>query len=250
MNITFRDIVWVALIAIILIALSKCHRDKTNELNKDVTALVIERRMSDSVHNIAQQALENKLAVVTGKLQNAEADQHSAEAKLSKSITAAGRLAAELKRLKGWPTDTNAILVGQEYVAYCDSLAYTADSIAIDYITFKRKNNYLLASKDTALRLQKQLYDKERIALEVCRRDFKALEHFYTEADKRSKPKNQIYVGAELLGSERLLIQNVGIALSLKTKTNKLWQLSGGLQNGGGWYGRINGNILIRLRKN
>ncbi len=249
MNITFRDIVWVAIITIVIVALSKCHRNKTDTLNDDVQALQTERRMSDSVNAIETAQLTSKLKVATDRVQLAQVDQQTAEIKLSKSMATAGRLSAELKRLKGWPTDTNAILVGQEYVTYCDSLAFTADSLVVDFVTFKRKNNYLLAGKDTALRLQQALYNKEHTALELCRRDFNALQHYYKLADSRNKPRNQLFIGAELLGSERLLVQNVGVALSLKTKTNKLWQLSGGLQNGGGWYGRINGNILIRLRK-
>lgn len=249
MNITFRDIVWVAIIVIMLIVLSKCHRDESNELSKDVTALVSERKMSDAAHNIERQQLENKLSVVTGQLQNAQADKQNAEDKLTKTMATSSRLAAELKRLKGWPTDTNAIMVGQEYVNYCDSLAFTADSLAVDFVTFKRKNTYLLAAKDTAISLNKQLYNKEHAALEICKRDFNSLQRYYTLIDKRSKPTNQVFIGAELIGSKQLLVQNVGAVLSLKTKANKLWQMSAGLQNGGGWYGRINGNILIRLRK-
>lgn len=250
MNITFRDIVWVAIIALIVIILSKCHRDKANSLNKDVAALLNERRMTDSAHSDEVQDLENRLYVITGQLQNAQADQRTAEQRLNKSVTTAGRLSAELKRLRDWPTDTNAIMVGGEYVTYCDSLAFTADSLIVDYTIFKRKNTILLAGKDTAISIQKQLYDKERAAREQCKRDFEALTHYYKLADNRAKPVSQVFMGAELLGNRQLLIQNVGIAVSLKTKTNKLWQVSGGLQNGGGWYGRINGNILIRLRKN
>jgi hypothetical protein len=249
MNFTFRDIVWVGIITIIIVLLSKCHRDKTNELSKDVTALVNDRKKTDAIHNYETLQLQNKLKSVTDLAHLAQTEQHTAEDKLSRSIATASRLAAELRRIKGWPTDTTAILVAQEYVDYCDSLARTTDSITVDYITFKRKNTFLLAGKDTVLRLQKQLYDNERKASEQCRRDFNALQQYYTLAEQRSKPTNQVYIGAELIGSRQLLVQNVGAVLSLKTKSNKLWQLSGGVQNGGGWYGRINGNILIRLRK-
>lgn len=249
MNITFRDIVWVGIIAIMLIILSKCHRNEKDELGKDITAIVNERKKSDAAHNIETQQLENKLSAVAAQLQNAQQDKQSAEDKLTKTMATSSRLAAELRRLKGWPTDTNAVLVGQEYISYCDSLAFTADSLAVDFVTFKRKNTYLLAAKDTAINLNKQLYNKEHGALEICKRDFSSLQRYYTLMDKRSKPTNQMFIGAELIGSKQLLVQNVGAVLSLKTKTNKLWQISTGLQNGGGWYGRINGNILIRLRK-
>lgn len=218
MNITFRDIVWVAIIALILIISSKCHRDKTRDLHGDAQALLTERRMSDSAHRITTQQLENRLNIAIGQAQVAREDQQTAETKLAKSITTATRLAAELRRIKEWPVDSTAITVSGEYVTYCDSLAYTADSIAADFATYKRKNSSLLASKDTALNLQLQLLNKERTAHEQCNKDFKALQHFYTEAEKRSKPTNQVYIGAELIGSQQLLVQNVGAVLSLKTK--------------------------------
>lgn len=249
MNITFRDIIWVGIIALILVVLSKCHRDKTNELNKDVSALLTEARMKDSIHKIESQLLAKKQAIINGQMQIAIASKLTAENKLEASMATAGRLSAELKRLKNWPVDTTALTVPQEYVDYCDSLAWTADSLNAEYVVFKLKNNYLLMTKDTAISLQRQLYDKERTARAECKRDFEALQGYYTQLDKRTKPANQVFIGAELLGSESVLFQNVGLALSLRTKTNKLLQVSGGLQNGGGWYGRINANILIRLRK-
>lgn len=249
MNITFRDIVWVGIIALILVVLSKCHRDKSNLLKEQVNELVDKRRRDDSSHASQVAIMENKQALAEGRIQIATTQQQKAERDLEQSLATAKRLSAQLREIKGWPTDTTAITVPQEFFDYCDSLAWAADSIHADYRVFKRKNSYLLLAKDTALSLQKDLYHAERNARLKCREDFESLQHFYKLADRRAKPANQVYIGAELLGSERLLIQNIGVAISLKTKSNKLWQVSGGLQNGGGWYGRINGNVLIRLRK-
>jgi hypothetical protein len=249
MNITFRDIVWVGIIAIILIALSKCHRDKANELNSDVQALINERRIKDSINAVESQKAAKNLNMAIGKAQVAKEEQLTAEAKLEKSVATAKRLAAELHVLKGWPIDSTAITVSGEYVTYCDSLAFTADSLAVDFVRYKRTNTLLLKAKDTAYGQLSKMYNKQLTEALECSKDFKALQHFYTEADKRGKPTNQVFLGAELIGSQQLFVQNIGAVLSLKTRTNKLWQVSGGLQNGGGWYGRINGNILIRLRK-
>lgn len=250
MSFTFKDIVWVAIIAIILIVLSKCHRDKVSSLDNDVQALLDERRMSDSLHTISTKQIVQRLDVANSNAQVAQADQLTAERKLDSSVATARRLAAELHRLRNWPIDSTAITVSGEYVTYCDSLGRTADSIAIDYIKYKRRTTALLTAKDTAYNIQGQLLNSERAARLQCKKDFEALQHFYTLADKHTRPVSQLFIGAELIGSQQLLVQNVGAVLSLKTKTNKLWQVSGGLQNGGGWYGRISGNILIRLRKN
>src|ERR1044072_4462788 len=215
MKITFRDIVWIGIITLVVIVLSKCHRNKTNQLDNDVNALVYERHVKDSIHAQRSQGLENKLNAVTGQLQNAKADQQSAEQRLNKSIATAGRLAAEIKRLKGWPTDSTAITVSGEYVSYCDSLARTADGLTVDYTMYKRKNNVLLAGKDTALKIQKQLYDNERAAREQCKRDFEALTHYYKLADNKARPVSQVFIGAEVLGNPHLLLQNICIAVSL-----------------------------------
>ena len=250
MKMTFRDIVWCAILALVLIMLSKCHRDKTNKLSESVTELMSQAKATDSIHAVKVMRDENRLNILLGQLQNATADQQAADKQVTQSMTTIARLSAAVKAAKFFTGDTSFVTVGPEYVMYCDSLAITSEATGVEFSAYKKRTGFLLLAKDTALRLQEGLLKSERAYSASCKKDFNALQHFYTESEKRNKPRNQLFVGAELLGNQTTMIQNVGAVLSLKTKTNKLWQISGGLQNNGGFYGRINGNILIRLRKN
>lgn len=250
MKFTFRDIVWIGIIALIIVVLSKCHKNKADNLNKSVDELLNGRKKADSIYAIQVRDLENSLLNLTEKMQTVTTLKQTAEAALDKSMSVVKRLSTQVNLTKDWPIDPTALTVPHEYVDYCDSLAWTADSLTVNYALYKLTNTSLLKTKDSVIYLQTDLLSKERSALERCKSEFNALHHYYKLADSRAKPVNQMFIGAELIGSEKLLIQNVGVALTLKTKTNKLWQLSGGLQNNGGIYGRINGNILIRLRKN
>lgn len=251
MKFTFRDIVWCAVFALVLIILSKCHRDKTNSLNASVTELIEQSKATDSAHSIESMQKENKLNILLGQLQNATAKQQVADKQLTQSFATITRLAGAVKVSKFLTDiDTNLVAVGPDYVMYCDSLAMTSEATGVEFIEFKKRTASLLQTKDTAMQLQANMLNSERAYSAACKKDFSALQHYYAESEKNNKPHNQLYVGAELLGNQATVIQNVGAVLSLKTKGDKLWQISGGLQNGGGYYGRINGNILIRLRKN
>ena len=180
---------------------------------------------------------------------NAAAVQLRSDLQLGQSIAINNRLSAAVKAAKLFPIDSTFIAVSPEYVNYCDSLAVFSDSITLNFENNKRNNAHLLLTKDTIIKLQQNQVANERASYEQCKRDFNSLRNFYAQAESQHKPRNQIYLGAELIGNQYTLIQNVGAVLSLKTKTNKLWQVSGGLQSNGGYYGRINGNFLIRFHK-
>lgn len=251
MKFTFRDIVWCAVFALALIILSKCHRDKTNGLNANVKKLIEQSKATDSILAIEVMHEENKLNILLGQLQNANAKQQVADKQLTQSFATITRLAGAVKVSKFLTdVDTNLVSVGPDYVMYCDSLAMSSEATGVEFFEYKKRTGYLLLAKDTAMQIQENLLTSERAYSAACKKDFSALMHYYTESAKHNMPHNQFYVGAELLGTQATVIQNVGAVLSLKTKGDKLWQISGGLQNGGGYYGRINGNILIRLRKN
>lgn len=251
MKFTFRDIAWCAIVALIVVFLSKCHRDKADDITASVTKLKQQSQATDSAHRVEVIREENKLNVLLGQLQNANEKQQVADKQLTQSFATITRLAGAVKASKFLTDlDTNFVTVGPDYVMYCDSLAMTSEATGIEFSAYKARTNYLLSAKDTAFRLQGDMLTSERAFSAACKKDFSALQHFYAQAEKQNKPRNQLYVGAELLGNQVTVIQNVGAVLSLKTKGDKLWQISGGLQSAGGYYGRINGNILIRLHKN
>lgn len=247
---TFKDIVWIAIIVLIVLFLSKCHRDKTDAIADQVKAVSTKHEQDSIAHAAVVSVLNNQIVEAEGNARKAEVAQGVIQNTLDQSIATSQRLAKAVNIAKGFPVNASFIPVSTEYVDYCDSLAIVSDRVAGDYSAYKLKTGYLILSKDTLIRLKDQALAQEKTYLTECRKDYNALMHFYTQSEKQNKPRNQVYVGAELLGNRQSLISAVGAALSLKTKGNKLWQISGGIQSGGGYYGRINGNILIRLRKN
>jgi hypothetical protein len=250
MKITFRDIVWFAVVALIMVYLSKCHRDETQALDNKIVSLTEQSRSRDSIHAVDSMQDESKLNGLKDRLQNATEKQQVVDKQLTQSFVTIDRLAAAVKMAKLFTGDTTFVTVGPDYVIYCDSLAMYAEGASGEFNAYKTRTNYLLLAKDTAIRLQDSMLQKERAYSAAGKRDFNALQHFYTEAQRLNKPHNQVYIGAELMGTQQTLISNVGLALSLKTKTNKLWQVSSGIQTNGLLYARVNGNILIRLHKN
>lgn len=250
MKITFRDMVWAGIVTLIVVALSKCHRDEKYESDKEIQRITNEANAKDSAHTVEQQVADNKLNIAIGQIQNATEKQQATDRQLSQSMTTIARLSAAVKSAKLLPEDTTFTMVSPEYINYCDSLAITGEKLNIDFGEYKQKTGGLLLSKDSAFNLQGNMLKQERTAYAQCRKDYSALQLLYAAKQQSAqKAHNQVYLGAELIGNQYTVIQNVGAVVSLKTKSNKLWQVSGGLLSGGGYYGRINGNILISFKK-
>ena len=249
MKVTFRDIVWFAIIALVVLVLSKCHRDKIDELNKGADVIIQKAKQSDSLHE--KQLLIDRINIdLTAAIaKDAEANLKANEHQLNIAQATVLRLAAAVKESKNFPVDTSFVTVSPEYVEYCDSLAINSEHLSLDFDEYKNSAGHLIIAKDSVINTLKETVNHERSFSTECRREFAAMERFYKGADERAKPRNQIFLGAELIGTPQYLINNVGAVISLKTKQDKLMQVSGGLQSNGGYYGRISASFLIKLRK-
>lgn len=248
MKLTFRDIVWVVIITLIVIGLSKCHRNDKDKLNDKLLSLQAKHR-NDSIDNTRQIAeQEHKVEAFVKQADSITSINKLLETRLDGTANTVIRLSAALRKAKQPGIDTNFITVDQDYVDYCDSLAIKSSSLAYDYFTYKKNNTYILAAKDEVIKGKDDIITTERKAKQNCLNDYNALMHYYKDYQQSVKPANQVYVGVELIGNPSYLINNAGIALTLKTKSNKLWQVSGGIQTNGQYYARINGNILIKLK--
>jgi hypothetical protein len=247
MKFTFRDMVWVAIIVLIVIYLSKCHRDNSGKLDDSIKELQDKTR-SDSVQHAAQVRLyEARIAEAQTRSRKYSEENKAIEQQLDKKSATVLRLSAALKDLK--IVDTNVIGVGQEYLDYCDSLAIESSNLVVNFANYKRNNGYIITAKNLEITAKDSLLDIKDKAYQSCKADYNALMHFYKQSQKQLKPRNQVYVGAEIMANPHYLVSNVGVALTLKTKDNKLWQLSGGIQTNGQYYIRVNGNILIKLKR-
>lgn len=243
MKFTFRDLAWAGIVTLIVVYLSKCHRDETYD---QATELIQLGKAKDSAHKVERQEADNKLTILLGQMQNAAEKQQATDRQLTQSITTIARLSAGVKAAKLFPEDTTFTMVSPEYINYCDSLAVTSERVYDEFDNYKKKTSNLILAKDTAISFHEYMLKRERAAYAICTAGYNEL---VQQAKRTQQPRNQIYLGAELIGNQYTIIQNVGAVVSLKTKSNKLWQISGGLQSNGGYYGRINGNILISFKK-
>jgi hypothetical protein len=249
MKLTFRDIIWVAIITLVIIVLSKCHRDDQGRLSESVKTLH-DKHTKDSITAsklIIQQELEN--AELVKRADSAQKINDSLGFRLDANAATVIKLSKALQKAKQPGIDTNFITVDKDYVTYCDSMAYTASNLAVDFTKYKNNNAYVLATKDETIKGKDQIIATERIAKQGCMNDYNTLMKHYQEYQRANKPTNQIFIGAELIGTPTYLVNNAGLALTLKTKSNKLWQISAGLQTNGQYYARFNGNILIKLKR-
>lgn len=245
---TFRDIVWIGIIALMAVLLSKCHRDYNAKQDANYKALQ-EKHHNDSLNYLRQISKQEQTVAITVKQADSLIKINKViEARLDDKAADVLRLSSALRKAKIPGIDTNLITVDHDYVDYCDSLAFKASGLAVDYSGYKRNTANLIAAKDATISIKDDIIATERKAKLNCLNDYNALQHFYQDCQKELKPRTQLYAGVELIGNPSYVINNVGLALTLKTKSNKLWQVSGGIQTNGQYYARINGNILIKLK--
>lgn len=249
MKVTFKDICWFAVVALICLYLSKCHRSETDAFKQKADS-IIEKLEQDSLSHLTEvYLLDQKLKDEQGRTLQALRESDIALAKLNISQSTVVRLTNALKAAKLFPVDTNFVTVAPEYVNYCDSLATESEGLAVELSRYKNYNSLVIAGKDRELLIKDSLIAKERMFGLECRKQFADLQTVYSRALDASKGKAQVYIGAEIIGTQTTFFQNVGGVLSLKTKGNKLWQISSGIQNNGQVYGRINGNILLSFKR-
>lgn len=247
MKFEFKDIVWISFITLIVIFLSRCHRNNSAALDAAKDKLQ-SKVIQDSINYItAIQQLNKNVVIADSVTKVLQLKNNIIEQQLDQRTATIFNLTAALKKAKIPLVDTNTIAVDPDYINYCDSLADVSQFMAADYTLYKNNTGLLLAAKDTAIRARDGIIVIERKAKQDCKDNFNSLMHLYQM--QTGKPHNQIYIGPELIATPSYLVSNAGIALSLKTKSNKLWQVSGGIQNNGQYYFRINGNILISLNK-
>lgn len=248
MKITYRDICWFAVVALIMFFLSRCHRDEKSTLRDEMSS-VKQQLERDSLFYVAESlAWEGRLLEQEGKTNEAIKASDVANAKLLYSERTINRLSAAIKSAKLLPFDSSFVTVSPDYVTYCDSLAEESEDLVIDLNNLKKLNTHIIEGKTGELAIKDSIIKVEKNLSKQYRSRYADLEVLCSKAMGINKLKNQVYIGAEVLGTQNTILQNVGAVISLKTKRNKLWQISSGIQSNGLVYGRINGNILISFK--
>lgn len=248
MKITFKDIVWIVLLILVVVALSKCHRDKVSTLNDQYDAIVSKYKDDSIAHaRNATRYLDTilKQQQVTQVLsRKADSSTRLLEAAEVKVL----RLSLALQAYKVSINDTGIVTVPTGFVNYCDSLSVESEYLVGEVRRYKDVNAALVMSKDREIAIRDTILMQQRTFNEELRSQFTDLRAVYEKSQQLAKPRAQVYVGAELIGTQTTFLQQVGGVLSLKTKGNKLWQISSGLQNNGQLYGRVSGSILLTFK--
>lgn len=249
MKITFKDIVWIAIVVLIILGLSKCHRDSSRSQREKAEAVIADFKKADSGYKEQIGKLDSLLIAVGNYSREVKQEAQEANEKIKLSEKTIRHLSASLKAAKLLPIDTTFVTVSPDFVTYCDSLADQTDQLTIDLNRYRSTNTALLVSKESELAIKDSMISVERLFNQKYRQQFADLQTIYSKVLNDTKVRNQVFLGAEIIGTQTTVFQNVGAVLSLKTKTNKLWQVSSGLQYNGGLYARINGNILISFKR-
>lgn len=248
MKITFKDIIWVAVMTLVVIYLSKCHRHKTDIDTSHINEIT-KKHQQDSVNYATDLlVLQSKLTAQEKITNEVIIQANISSAKLDASEATVNRLANAIRIAKLLPVDTSSVTVAPEYVDYCDSLAVESEYLTKEVVRYKNINTAIVAGKDGEIDIRDSIIAREHGFAIDCRARFADLQTAYKIAMEKMRPTNQVFIGAEILGTQNTFFQNIGAALTLKTKRNKLWQISSGIQSNGQVYARINGNILLSFK--
>lgn len=249
MKITFKDICWFAVVALIIFYLSKCHNTGKVGLAGRLVALN-DKILQDSIqHRTQVSALVARMELERQWSDSASYKAEVARARLDVSHMTISRLTAALKKAKLAPIDSAFVTVAPDYIIYCDSLADVTENSQYKYTALKAAQGLVVAGKDRQLQIQDSLIVAERTFARQCRAQYADLQLIYGKIFEDGKPRNQVFIGAEVMGTQQSLLNGVGAVLSLKTKRNNLLQVSSGVQSKGQVYGRINANILLTFKR-
>lgn len=157
-------------------------------------------------------------------------------------------LVTYIASIKPQPADTMGYVMVP--AAYPDSCSACANSLKTAFKGIDSLKD--LADKTNELVTYELLIREKAAVIQERYSDslqslFNAQSQVVTALAKAGKPKSQIYAGVEILGGPVTVFQNIGGVLSLKTKQDRLFQISGGLTNLGTWYARINANFKIHF---
>jgi hypothetical protein len=248
MKMTFRDMVWVTILVLVVIWLSKCHQDKIDVADNRLKSIT-DKAAKDSIqHRKDTIVLNYKLGAFQQEIKVRDSEHVILEAELDKATTLVGHLAQSVQGVRNLTPDTSFVTVSPEYVSFCDSLAGSSEILATDYYNYKLSTGKLLSAKDSALSIKDSLLLNEKTFSAECRKEFNEIQGLYRNVLQENKPRTQFYLGAELIAAVQTPFGDVGAVASIKTKSNKLWQLSSGVQSNGGVYVRVSGNILISFK--
>lgn len=248
---TFREYLILAVVLVLAILfIRSCHGSdtlRTAAMQKEdsLKALNTTLQASHTADSLEKTALIGEVRELRVKAQSSKDSDLMAFTGLQKAYRG---LSGRIQASEPSKPDSNGVwVVPEKYLKQCDSCATALQlgSSAFDKLKYDDSATKALYEYELALR---EAYEKDlNRQYDSSQSLFNAQSQVVTALAKAGKPKAQIFAGVEILGGPVTVFQNIGGALSLKTKQDKLFQISGGLTNLGTWYARINANFKIHF---
>lgn len=247
--IRFRDIMWLAIIAVILLFYFKSCTDKkkdqlagAEELQKK-DSIVIQQERELGKMTEARKAAATKAWEAENETQIAR-DRYDSTQKIVNTLTKkALRFSGDIIDLRDALPDSNWVPVHPDYVGYCDSLADAIPPLNIQINTLLKVSQEKDASFTKEIRLLNQQNETERANVAKSLYNFNALNANYDAYKKKVTPRNSLWLGGEAQLSS--IYQTVGGQLMWQTKKGIAYKGGVGLISNGGYY--VSGGIAFKI---
>jgi hypothetical protein len=244
---TFRDIMWMVIIAVLLFFwLKSCGNDQGAALAKTLQekdSIIAHRTASaeiDKQERIAE-ATKRWEAQIERRIDSIKAD--SLQKIVNLVSRQAMRLSGELIDLRNALPDSSWVYVAPRYIEGCDSLADVVPVLVnqnkqLQEVQVKKDIGFL---KELSLLEQQRNSEKKRA--DTAQKDFNELKGNYAYYVRVTQSHNSWWIGAELGGSA--LYQQAGGKVGFQTKKGTMYIVTTGIHSLGGTY--ASGSVLFKL---
>lgn len=248
---TFKDIAFLIVIGILIIALFKqCGKDNSAAIakinsEKDSILTEKEREMGRLVE--ARKAAFQDAWEAANETQIAK-DKYDSTRKIVNALTQkAVRLSGEIIDLRNALPDSDWVHVSPLYTSYCDSLADEIPLLSNKINSLQQVSDAKDASFAKEIRLLNQQNEIEKGWTAIANKRFDNLNANYEAYKQKVAPKNSLWIGGEAQLSS--IYQTVGGQLMWQTKKGISYRGGVGLISNGGYYVSAGIAFKISLRK-
>ena len=178
-----------------------------------------------------------------------ELQQQNAELKEKQAASRAtiNRLTAKIEAAKNQQPDNTWVKVSPDYKESCDSLVGVV-KIQQQQLAEADENGaklnelmlYEISLRDSTINAQKEFNRKFMGQLDDCMTQL--------QIAVKQQPRNQVYAGIGMFGNQINPLAGGQVNLSLKTKSNKIFEITGAAI-GNAWYGGVGAKFLITFKR-
>jgi hypothetical protein len=242
---------WVAAFILFLVVLyfQLCANKKlTNAVSKDVYNAMVKAK-DDSIKHYRGIIQADSAAINTAHMATADQAEKTElfRRSLAESQNTVQRWVDKVAAAKKEKPDASWVAVSPNYVEGCDSLKIVAVSQnkKIDQVEQENKKtvelmNYEINLRDTAIQHRDQFNDAMIKQLDTCQ--------LKLDTAIKNQQRTQVYAGVGMFGNKINPLAGGQVNVSLKTKGNKIYELTGA-SVGKTWYVGVGTKFLISFRR-